>query len=403
MARASLSTKLLVSAVTALVSAGLAWLAYQRLRPEVESVKIVDTSEELVRMMNERLEPGGGEPEPAPEPGDAYPPPLVREPLDEETARRFYPANESELWDYDPYTYSVRAGHLKQTRKFEEHPDGGWTIVTNALGMREDQEVLSVHPDLRIIVTGDSHTDGVCATSESFTNVLEGFLAEDLPGKTVEALNAGMGGHNLYNYVGTFERLAYLRPDIYVVVVYGGNDFSSSMLMHRYFNRRKPFKTKPYHYDPGGKLEPSLRSIGSQEMVQEVYFLNNPDDFQPAVDLACSVSVELERMCTEAGAELLLVYLPPPSRGQPEQFRGELAQVLPAVGLDHVELGVSDRIADAWLAFLEERGLEYVDLREKLRAAKDLMYWRTDHHLNVAGHRLVAGALHDAVRSLVDL
>jgi hypothetical protein len=68
-----------------------------------------------------------------------------------------------------------------------------------------------------------------------------------------------------------------------------------------------------------------------------------------AIDLACSVSVELDRLCSAGGARLVFVYLPPPTRGQPHHFVGERDAMLAEAGLADLELGVSDRIADAWL------------------------------------------------------
>jgi lysophospholipase L1-like esterase len=398
MGGASLSNRLLVCAMATLASAAVAWFAYRQMSPEAPSVLAVDTSAELARLMNERARE---DPEPAGHAaGEPYPPALLRTPIDEETAETFFPANAYHHWEYEPHSYSVRAGHLSIRRNFGEHPAGGWTIRTNSLGMREDEEVLARRPDLRILVTGDSHTDGVCANSESFPNLIESALAAAQPGRTIEVLNAAAGGHNLYNYVGTLERFAHLEPDLFVVVVYGGNDFSTAMVMQRYFHRRKSFATGPHSFEPA-RTSRELRSIGLQELSQEVYFLNNSEDVELAVDLVCSVSVELERMCAEVGAELLLVYLPPPSRGQPEHFRGELTKLLPAAGLERQLLGASDRIANEWLRFLEERGIDYVDLRGHFRANQPLLYWRTDHHLNVAGHQLVAEVLQESARRVL--
>lgn len=387
----SLSRKLFASAVAAIAASSAAWFAWQRLRAEPVTVSIVDTSENVGQLLNRRFRPGAERA--GADRGGEYPPPLVLEPLDEETAALFFPAiGKSELWVYDPLAYLRRASHRSFFRRFEEHPDGGWRVNTNALGLREDEEVRSEKPDVRIVVTGDSHTDGLCATHESFANVLEALLAEEWPEKTVESLNAGTGSHNLYNYLGTVERLAGLDPDVFIVVVYGGNDFSGAMILQRFFHHRRPWAVDPHRLAVRDTGE-TLGSIGPQELKQEVYFLNNPGDEAVAVDLVCSISVELARRCARVGAELLFVYLPPPNAGQPGPFREELDEVRRAADLEGVELGVSDRIADPWLRFLGERGLAHIDLRPHFRAAGEVLYWRTDHHLDVAGHRLVGEVL----------
>ena len=45
-----------------------------------------------------------------------------------------------------------------------------------------------VAPDLRVLVTGDSHVEGVCANSESCASVLERLLAEDAKKAHIRAL-----------------------------------------------------------------------------------------------------------------------------------------------------------------------------------------------------------------------
>jgi hypothetical protein len=95
-------------------------------------------------------------------------------------------------------------------------------------------------PALRILVTGDSHTDGVCNNSESFTNLLEAELSAAHPGEAIEALNAGKGAYSFYNYLGVLERLLPLRPDVFVVAVYGGNDFVESLALRHTFEHGAP-------------------------------------------------------------------------------------------------------------------------------------------------------------------
>ncbi|MCA8980765.1 MAG: hypothetical protein H6831_12210 [Planctomycetes bacterium] len=388
--------KWLVAALATAAFAVAAYWAYPFLREESPTVRVVDRSAEL-RQASDARRIGLGY-DPVDRTNEGYPPPLVREPLDEATVELFFPSvdsNESCL--YDPHEYTRRAPHFDRWFPFNEHPDGGWRLRTNALGMRSDGEVAEVAPDLRVLVTGDSHVEGVCANSESCASVLERLLAEDALDQSVEVLNAGAGAHHLFNYVGTFERFAYLEPDVFVVIVYGGNDFSGAMLLDRYFRRRPAYEIRPNMIEQQS-LPESVSSLLPQELSQDIYFANNPEDVEAAVDLGCSVSVELSELCAERGTRLLFVYLPPPTRAQPEVFREDLERLMKFARMESSALGVSDRIADEWLQFLADRGLDHLDLRPAFRAAEEPLFWRTDHHLNVAGHRLVGERIHAHLR-----
>lgn len=393
------STKWFVAAGAFAVFALAAYLVYPFLRSEARTVRVVERTAELRRVSEARHAEGGARE------GDAaqvvYPPPLVREALDEETAKLFFPgidSNESCL--YDPHEFTRRAPHFDRWFPFAEHPAGGWQLRTNGLGMRNDAEVSEVSPALRILVTGDSHIEGVCANTESCSFVLQRLLEDSDPDLDVEVLNAGAGAHNLFNYLGTFERFAHLKPNVYVVVVYGGNDFSGAMLLDRYFRRRPAFKVRPYMIEQQ-QLPDAIASLLPQEVSQDIYFGNNPEDVQAAIDLSCAFSVELRELCARNDTELLFVYLPPPTTGQPDFFRADLERLMPHARMDPRALGVSERIADAWLEFLVEREVAHLDLRAAFRAADEPLYWRTDHHLNVAGQRLVGESIHESLRELV--
>jgi len=386
-----LSRKALVAAVSTAVFATAAYVIYPYLQAEPQTVQLVDTTDELQRVTQERFENA----ERSNELETNYPRALVRETLSEEQAKLFFPGiGSNPSSEYDPLEFIRRAPHFDKWFKFAEHPDGGWQLRTNALGMRNDGEVSETPPDLRVLVTGDSHVEGVCANQESCTFVLGELLAGANPGRSIEVLNAGAGAHNLFNYLGTFERFAYLKPDIYVVVVYGGNDFSASMLLDRYFRKRPAFKTRPHMFEQQD-MRAAAGSLLPQELSQDVYFSNNPDDLPLAVELACAFSVELHALCEAQGTELLFVYLPPPTQAQPQHFQDELDDLMSSARMDPKWLGSSSRIADQWLSFLDDRGFECIDLRESFRESEACLYWRTDHHLNVAGHERLGRAVFD--------
>lgn len=370
--------RLLLSSISLLIALLVAAVGYRAVRAGRPTVMVVDTTSRLKKVILRRQQEVG------------FPievPDLVRVPLDEETARVFFPGNWTKYYEYDPVSYSrpVALAEPGFTR-FPEHPAGGFYLSVNSLGLRDEDEVSAEKHGLRVLVLGDSHTHGLCANEESFASVAEELIAEVLPGPRVEVLNAGGGYYHFYNYLGTFERLRYLDPDLLVMVAYGGNDFSSTMLLQRYFHARSMHAQGPRY----PRLPPGL---GAQEMSQCMYFLHNPEDEPLAVQTALSITAEIERQCREQGTELLVVYLPPPLRGQPLLYADLVETTLDRLDWEPAALEVSDRLADAWLVALRERGIRTLDLRPDFGAAKERLYWESDLHLNVAGHRFVAQRL----------
>ena len=121
--------------------------------------------------------------------------PLGRIPIEPELARQIF-ALDHPYNRYDSQAYWTHEPDLDARRRFDEHPDGAWTMRTNSLGMRRDTDPSSTPPDLRVLVLGDSHVDGICNNSENLCAIAESKLEADHPGTSVEVLNCARGGHS---------------------------------------------------------------------------------------------------------------------------------------------------------------------------------------------------------------
>lgn len=358
---------------------------------ERAQVELVDTHESLDALLGARaLERGG--PESAPER-------LARGTLDAQALHLFFPAAGGPAYVPNPQCYVARRPLLELWQPFAEHPAGGYHVRTNSLGLRADRELASERPALRVLVIGDSHVDGVCENSESACALLEADLARERGGG-VECLNAGCGGSQPYAYLGVLERFAELRPAVSAVVLFGGNDFQQLAGLEAYFAQRAPRSTpRPYQPKPR-ELAEACPGYAGQELPQLLHFANEPRSEELSLATLRAWNAELRAAAERAGSELVCVYLPPASSGQPELFAAGLRACCERLGLPSATLAVADRLADAWLAQLRELGLCALDLRPALRALPEPAYWRADHHLNLLGQRALADALRAAIDGL---
>ena len=355
-------------------------------------VEFVDDREEFARLLAERQ---------VDETADVPPEELLVDEADRDAILEFMkPRGPRYVTDRLVY-YRLTAG-LDRELDFEEHPDGRYTFRTNSAGFRGSREVLDPAPDLRVVVVGDSHTRGLCSDEEAFAHLLEGELLTALPPtRTVETLNAGVDSHHHYMYVGGLELFGpELAPDVYVVVVFGGNDFAGALKFQRYFRKRPPYQDQPA--SPALVADAGITEQGflDQEIHQLCYFLNNPGELAQMDALNRAVSREIARLGELHGSEVLFVYLPPPSRGNPDVYAHDVELVAESLDVASSELELSDGIADRWLEFLEREGLAHLDLRPAFRSSSERLYWK-EGHINLAGHRLVARELAAAVQALL--
>ena len=107
-----------------------------------------------------------------------------------------------------------------------EAPDWKLVLKTNNLGLRRDTDTTTAKPPgtLRVLVLGDSQTEGIVENRFTYPSILEESLQTHAAGK-VEVLNAGVSGYSpLLELLWLQEWGARLHPDVVVLAIYTGND-----------------------------------------------------------------------------------------------------------------------------------------------------------------------------------
>jgi GDSL-like lipase/acylhydrolase family protein len=307
-----------------------------------------------------------------------------------------------EFSTYDPYCGSRHNSHLDLHRSWMEHPDGAWRLKTNSLGMREDREPSGVHPKLRILVTGDSHTDGVCNNAESFPHVLEDLLTasrlaagsqKDPSAPEVEVLNTGKGGYSFFNYLGVLERYRYLEPQVFVVAVYGGNDFLEAVTVYNYYHRLPQPQTASRYWPLVVKAMKINQPALAQTFNSLKFFQTDPTQKSVALTAAKETTQQMKAECERRHVRMIVVYIPPVSDVSPAARSLHFQKLCQVLELNADTIKSTDELADAYLSELRDLGIEALDLRPAFRESKEALYWATDLHINLAAHRLIAREL----------
>ncbi len=296
---------------------------------------------------------------------------------------------------YDEFSFYRYKGEVRASIPWAEHPNGAWHMNTNSIGTRDDEDPLGRRPDLRILVTGDSHTDGVCDNSESFCHRLEAALRAERPGKSIEAFNAGKGGYSFYNYLGVLERFHALEldPDVFVVAVYGGNDFEEVLTVWHYMNGTERADGSAKYWDKVLQAKrvnpPSL----PQGMMAFKYFRENPEEAHYALQASASIAGEIVETCEVRGILPLFVYIPSKYELDPDAAMSEFAGVVAPLELTQADIQRVGALADRFIELVRATGAEVIDMRPRFRAVKTKLYWDEDHHIDVAAHQLIAAEL----------
>lgn len=298
---------------------------------------------------------------------------------------------------YDPWTYHAAIPNLDQEVSWPEHAGGRFRYRTNALSLREDAEVPAQRGDLRVLVAGDSHTAGFCDNAESFSNLLEAWLARRFPGKTVDVVNAANMGFSFHNYLGTLEKYRDLRPHVFLVVVHGGNDFQEVLVPHRYLHRLAPRPEDDSLLGRRHSAELRFPAAMFQGVWSMASFRAYPEDRALALDAASEVLARIRAICAEDGIRLVVALIPSPIEAESDAHAEKVLPVLALFQMSRADVVQHGELGRELLRRLAREAVPCLDGLEALREPGEPSFWRQDLHLSVAGHERMARALEPLV------
>lgn len=309
-------------------------------------------------------------------------------------SRRFI-HEQDDYYRADEVVGHLHVPHARRELAWEEHPQGTIVMQTNNLGFRDDDDIPPAKGDdeIRVLVTGDSHTDGVVWNNESFANVLEARLNSRHGGVRFNVLNGGVGYYGPYNYARFLDKFIDLEPDLFIVALYAGNDFMDACQVLESTGVFANDRPASYLEDLRACRKKIGPSIVSQGLNQLFYFKHFPTMEAAALDFTEAQLLAIHERCEKRGIGLLVLVIPTKARLEAEVEAEHLAQAREILGLSKEQLETDQRLTTALLTRLAHRGIATLDLATPLSAHAPGLYWQLDYHLSTEGHRRAAEAV----------
>lgn len=315
---------------------------------------------------------------------------------------------------------------------FPEHENGAFIWKTNNMGFREDKDT-SKHKSssFRVIVAGDSHTDGVVNNCNSFPNIAEATL--NGIGLDTEVINAGTGCFSLYQQHLMAQKLSFLKPDLIVYTFYTGNDYleishhdfagasltldgdvvkeippppvikkvtfkdyfdkhsTIGVLKHLYSKKR--YLNQPQHITPEGR---NICDGLWQSFIQASYFASHPDEFEKTSRLHDYLVSKILKENKLKNIQTLFVLLPTKYQIERDSDLDKFTTMEKTTHLDP-QNKFDDRVRKDMTQILDRNKGWYMDpydiFSKSVKGDKVSLYWNGDHHLNTEGHKLLASIL----------
>ena len=302
----------------------------------------------------------------------------------------------------DSLTMFWHVANMNKHFDFEEYSPEGFNKRTNNLGFVKNRNTKIDKDSLvRVIITGDSHTDGVLPDDKTFPNIMEDSLNLNLNlnlnlslnlSSKYEFLNAGMGNFTFKNYFGVLKKFLYLKPDIFIVNVYTGNDFIENIFYENkngeFFNTLKTFWARlKWKY-----FEKYMNN--SQSLAQAVYFKTYPERINESIELTSVYVDSMASLCKKNNIRFYISFLPT----SVDVENRYLDNIISKGKYSLQDIFVAQDIKQRLISQFSQKDITSIDLLPEMKKHNaDSLYYKTDDHINAAGHIAVARILLDSI------
>jgi len=317
------------------------------------------------------------------------------------------------LFVYDREVGFIHQSNVEFEVSWPEAQSGKVVFRTNSIGLREDRATQE-RPvaDCRIVVFGDSHTDGVVNNKDSFPHVAQDILnrSSETP---VEVLNAGIGLSCIREHAQLLKRLLRLRPRVAVFTIFVGNDYADILhtaegptLYDRWLKHSIILRgLRRLDFSPRMRAERINRYAMWQSMAQAYYFQQHPDSLARASRMHEELFSSVDSICREHEIVPLVLILPTKYQIEPGSAGEDFASIEHLLGF--LPERKTDEVVSADLhSILTRLHMPFVDLKERFVAAAGPsharhLFWQADHHLSEYGHAVAGTVLADTLRGLL--
>ncbi len=294
-------------------------------------------------------------------------------------------------------------GHLhKPYAKIEynwpEYKGGKIILKTNNFGFREDADtkINITKGVIRILVTGDSHIDGVVNNNESFPHVLESKLNLTSQPSKFEILNGGVGYYGPDQYFLFLHKYLFLKPDIYIVVIYTGNDFLDTA---RIVEAKDGPKQRPKKYNDALRNCMWSDAVISQVMNQIFYFKTFPEMKEKTVQRTLELLLKISNYCKIYKIDFIVLLLPTKADVEWQSDRNVIEKTKDCLCLTESDLNINRELTEALIKGISKNNISFLDLYQDMKNQSTEFYWRKDYHLSVQGHNFLAEKVFEKYRN----
>ena len=310
---------------------------------------------------------------------------------------QLFPKSVRNSFFVDPVAGVTPAPNEKQRWTWDEHPDGQLVMQSNARGMRAMTEVPSVKEAYRILIVGDSHTQGACCTWESVAYRLQERLNDAATDdQRYEVWNAGCAFTGPSLQAKMLEKHLDIEPDEVIMITFVGNDLMDEVRLDDLLRGEATFHGTKEYREVANALTAFAKHPMYQGFNQILRFVWYPEEGERSAKLIADSWKRFQQRCDALNLRWSIAMLPTKFTIERESDSETIDKLLEIAELTEDKLDLNERIADRARELVRGDGIEVLDPSDALRQAEGKQYWNFDYHLSSDGHATLADYLFEA-------
>ncbi len=275
-----------------------------------------------------------------------------------------------------------------------EHKSGKITLKTNNLGFRADVDtkITAAKGVKRILITGDSHIDGAVNNNEGFAYLLERRLNSSSRTAQFEILNGGVSYYGPDHYFMLLHKYLFLKPSVYIVVIYTGNDFLDTA---RVIEAKDGVNKRPKRYKDALLNCKGNDAAISQVMNQIFYFKAFPEMKEKTVKRTLELILKIRDYCKINKIDFIVILLPTKTDVEWLSDKDITEKTKNCLDLNDLNLNINRELTMTLIQGIFKNKINFIDLYKDMKGQNAEFYWKKDYHLNVEGHKFLADKVYE--------
>ncbi len=190
--------------------------------------------------------------------------------------------------------------------------------------------------------------------------------------------------------MGVYRKFSSLESDIFIVIIYTGNDFLDGIRIESENGRLSvPVRSDSY-YEDLWNIDNLYSGFTGQFLNQVKFFKSYPQFTDTAMKIMKDNLEKINNLCKKNNTWFLVALLPSKIDTEAQTDSIRIAEVFNIMKYNQQVVIENKKMTEELATWLTEKQIPFVDLFPSFKSSEKELFWKADYHVNHLGHEEMA-------------